>query len=134
MCAPSHFIILPRKNEWILAGPIACGVSGCGLGMKKLRYLLRRWFGDYTRLRKLVVGVLGVSILIVGTAMLLLPGPAIIVIPAGIALLATEFAWARRLLRRVKKKINDIYPRNAQNNSTPGAHHSNRTQERKKNV
>jgi tellurite resistance protein TerC len=71
--------------------------------MKKLRYLLRRWFGDYTQLRKLVVGVLGVSILIVGAAMLLLPGPAVIVITAGIALLATEFAWASRLLRRVKK-------------------------------
>ncbi len=102
--------------------------------MKKLRHLLRRWFGDYTRLRKLVVGVLGVSILIVGAAMLLLPGPAIIVIPAGIALLATEFAWARRLLRRVKRKFSDIYPRHAQNNSVPGAHRHDQTQERKKNV
>jgi tellurite resistance protein TerC len=80
--------------------------------MKKLRNLLRRWFGDYTRLRKLVVGVLGVSIVIIGAAMLLLPGPAVIVIPAGIALLATEFGWARRLLRRVKKKLNAVYPGN----------------------
>jgi uncharacterized protein (TIGR02611 family) len=80
--------------------------------MKKLRNFLRRWFGDYTRLRKLVVGVLGVSIVIIGAAMLLLPGPAVIVIPAGIALLATEFGWARRLLRRVKKKLNAVYPGN----------------------
>jgi uncharacterized protein (TIGR02611 family) len=102
--------------------------------MKKLRYLLRRWFGDYTQLRKLVVGVFGVSILIVGAAMLLLPGPAVIVIPAGIALLATEFAWARRLLRRVKKKINDIFPGNAPDQSAPGTHRSKGTQERKNNV
>jgi uncharacterized protein (TIGR02611 family) len=102
--------------------------------MKKLRHLLRRWFGDYARLRKLVVGVLGVSIVIIGAAMLLLPGPAVIVIPAGLALLATEFAWARRLLRRVKKKINAVYPGNARDQSVPGAHRSNETQERKNHV
>ncbi|HEU4480010.1 MAG TPA: PGPGW domain-containing protein [Pyrinomonadaceae bacterium] len=102
--------------------------------MKKLRHLLRRWFGDYTRLRKLVVGVLGVSIVIIGAAMLLLPGPAVIVIPAGLALLATEFAWARRLLRRVKKKINAVYAGDSRNKSVPGEHRSNETQERKNHV
>jgi len=102
--------------------------------MKKLRHLLRRWFGDYRRLRKLVVGGLGVSIVIIGAAMLLLPGPAIIVIPAGLALLATEFAWARRLLRRVKKKINAVYPGNSRDKSVSGEHRSNGTQERKSHV
>jgi hypothetical protein len=47
--------------------------------------------------------------MLVGAAMLLLPGPAILVIPLGLALLATEFAWARRLLRRFKKKLNHVY-------------------------
>jgi tellurite resistance protein TerC len=37
--------------------------------------------------------------------MLVLPGPAIIVIPAGLAILATEFAWARRLLHRARDQI-----------------------------
>jgi tellurite resistance protein TerC len=81
--------------------------------MDRLRRLLRDWFGEYTRLRKAVVGLLGVSIVIVGAAMLLLPGPAIIVIPAGLALLATEFAWARRLLRRVKKQFTGVSPDSA---------------------
>jgi uncharacterized protein (TIGR02611 family) len=78
--------------------------------MAGIRQFLRYWFGEYTRLRKVVVGVLGLSIMLVGAAMLLLPGPAIIVIPAGLALLATEFAWARRLLRRIKRKFNNVYP------------------------
>jgi hypothetical protein len=33
--------------------------------------------------------------------MIILPGPAFIVIPAGIGILATEFVWARSLLKEV---------------------------------
>ena len=35
-------------------------------------------------------------------SMLVLPGPAIIVIPLGLAVLAVEFAWARRWLERLR--------------------------------
>ena len=38
--------------------------------------------------------------------MIVLPGAAIVVIPAGLALLATEFIWARKLLVAVKDRIN----------------------------
>jgi uncharacterized protein (TIGR02611 family) len=55
--------------------------------------------------RRLVVAVLGFTILAVGVAMIVLPGPAFIVIPVGLALLATEFIWARKLLVRVKEHI-----------------------------
>ena len=88
----------------------------------KLRRFLKRWFGEYTQLRKMVVGVLGVSLLVIGAFMLLLPGPAIIVLPLGLAVLATEFAWARRLLRRVKGKFTDIYRRHTENKSESGPH------------
>ena len=37
--------------------------------------------------------------------MIVLPGPAIVVIPIGLAILATEFLWARKLLDRVKERI-----------------------------
>lgn len=53
--------------------------------------------------RKVVIAVVGSTILAVGVVLIVLPGPAVIVIPAGLAILATEFAWARRLLRRLKK-------------------------------
>ena len=59
----------------------------------------------YDAARKIVVGVVGASIVLLGVAMLVLPGPAVVVIPAGIAVLAIEFAWARRWLRIVRERI-----------------------------
>jgi hypothetical protein len=44
-------------------------------------------------------------VLLIGIALLVLPGPAFIVIPLGLAILAVEFAWARRLLKRVRRGI-----------------------------
>ena len=48
----------------------------------------------------------------IGIALIVLPGPAIVVIPVGLAVLATEFVWARRwfskarkLLKRTKQKV-----------------------------
>jgi tellurite resistance protein TerC len=35
--------------------------------------------------------------------MIVLPGPAVLVIPLGLGILAIEFAWARRWLRHVKE-------------------------------
>jgi putative membrane protein len=52
--------------------------------------------------QKLVVAVVGGSVVLVGIAMLVLPGPAILAIPLGLAILATEFLWARRWLRRAR--------------------------------
>ena len=56
-------------------------------------------------LRKLIVAVIGLTILLLGVVMIALPGPAFIVIPLGLAILATEFAWARRAVRRTRVMI-----------------------------
>lgn len=53
--------------------------------------------------RRVVVFVVGVTVVVVGLALLFLPGPAVVVIPAGLAILATEFVWARRLLRKARR-------------------------------
>jgi hypothetical protein len=53
-------------------------------------------------LRKLIVAVIGLTILLLGVLMIALPGPAFIVIPVGLGVLATEFAWARRAVRRTR--------------------------------
>ena len=55
--------------------------------------------------KRLIVIVFGFTVLLAGVAMLVLPGPAFIVIPLGLAILATEFVWARNLLKKVKEKI-----------------------------
>jgi len=61
--------------------------------------------------RKVVVAVIGVSVLAIGIALILLPGPAVLVIPLGLAILGTEFLWARRLLRRVKQGMASVFRR-----------------------
>ena len=58
-------------------------------------------------LRKGVIFVLGLSVVLVGVVMLVTPGPAFLVIPAGLAILATEFFWARRLLKEVRRRIEE---------------------------
>jgi tellurite resistance protein TerC len=53
--------------------------------------------------KRLIKIVVGFTLLAVGAAMLVLPGPGIVVIMLGLALLAAEFVWARRLLDRMKE-------------------------------
>ncbi len=52
------------------------------------------------RIRKLIVGVIGSTVVLFGLALVVLPGPAVVVVPLGLAILATEFAWARRLIKK----------------------------------
>jgi len=55
--------------------------------------------------RRIVVTVVGVTILVLGIIMIVAPGPAIIVIPIGLTILGLEFAWARIWLRRLRRSI-----------------------------
>ena len=48
--------------------------------------------------RRVIVFFIGGAFLIIGVAMLVLPGPALLLIPLGLAILATEFPWARKWL------------------------------------
>ena len=59
-------------------------------------------FRRFPRLRKAAVSVAGISVLLLGVIMIVTPGPAIVFIPAGLAILATEFAWAKRALTRFR--------------------------------
>jgi tellurite resistance protein TerC len=53
--------------------------------------------------RRIVVGVVGATILLTGIVMLLLPGPGLIAILIGLTVLSTEFLWAKRWLARVRE-------------------------------
>ena len=68
---------------------------------------LQKWITRFglesrPRLRRFLVGVVGGTVILLGLLLTVLPGPAIIVLPIGFAILATEFAWARRVWRRGK--------------------------------
>jgi uncharacterized protein (TIGR02611 family) len=56
--------------------------------------------------KRVGITIAGFLVLLAGAAMLVLPGPGIVVIIAGLAILATEYVWAQRLLRIAKEKAN----------------------------
>ena len=58
--------------------------------------------------KKSAVTILGAALLLVGLAMMILPGPGILVIVAGLAVLATEYVWARSLLDRAKTQAEKV--------------------------
>jgi uncharacterized protein (TIGR02611 family) len=71
--------------------------------------LLSRWKLDNVKVvRRVIVSVVGATVLLTGVALLVLPGPAFVVIPIGLAILATEYAWARRWLRKVRRIASDV--------------------------
>jgi len=61
-------------------------------------------------MKRICIAVMGGTVLLIGIAMILLPGPAILVVPAGLAILATEFVWARNCLGKVQNYANKIRP------------------------
>jgi len=57
-------------------------------------------------LKKILVLIIGGTVLLIGIILIFLPGPSFIVIPAGLAILAIEFSWARTLLKRAQNVAN----------------------------
>ncbi len=53
--------------------------------------------------RKIAILVTGSTVVLIGIVMIALPGPASLVIPAGLSILAIEFVWARRWLKNLRK-------------------------------
>ena len=62
----------------------------------------------YKQIRKLVIFLIGTSVVLIGCVLFFTPGPAIIVIPVGLAILATEFIWAKKLLKKFKETTSSI--------------------------
>jgi len=58
----------------------------------------------YRLARRIAIAIVGTSVILVGVAMIILPGPAILVIPAGLAILGLEFAWARHWLKVIRER------------------------------
>jgi uncharacterized protein (TIGR02611 family) len=74
-----------------------------------IKRLFNRWHLDNIKVvRRVIVSVVGVTVLLIGIALLILPGPAFVVIPVGLAILATEYAWARRWLRKASRIASDV--------------------------
>ena len=61
----------------------------------------------YKAARRIVIAVVGATVILIGIVMIVAPGPAIIVIPMGLAILGIEFAWARLWLKKLRKMISN---------------------------
>jgi uncharacterized protein (TIGR02611 family) len=57
------------------------------------------------KIKKLLVSILGFTILFVGIVLIVLPGPAFILIPLGLLILSYEYKWAQNLLNFVKRRF-----------------------------
>ncbi len=66
------------------------------------------WASMPTPIRRILVASVGLVTLLVGVVLLVLPGPGLVVMLFGLAILATEFAWAKRSLHHVKHRGNRV--------------------------
>lgn len=76
--------LLSRVDDWANAGPVRAVAVKVG------------------------VTVVGPLLVVAGIAMLVLPGPGLVVIGMGLALLAAEYAWARRLLTLMGRTLSRL--------------------------
>ena len=96
-----------REQRFLESSPN--GLDGELLMRFSIERLFTGWNLDNIKVvRRVIVSVVGSTVLLIGIALLVLPGPAFVVIPVGLAILATEYAWARRWLRKVRRIASDI--------------------------
>jgi len=65
-------------------------------------------FGTYKVAKRIVIGIVGGTVLIMGIIMMVTPGPGIAGILLGLGILGVEFAWARIWLKRLQAKGQDV--------------------------
>lgn len=78
-----------------------------GTDAPRRRGRLHRWLHAnrvVALVTKAVVAVVGLAVLLAGVVMIVTPGPAFVLIPLGLAILATEFEWAHHWLQRARRK------------------------------
>jgi len=78
----------------------------------------------YRTARRIAVLAVGSTVVLVGVVMLVTPGPGLVMIPVGLAILSVEFAWARLWLRKVRESISN---QNSKNHAERAERHRGRT-------
>lgn len=98
----------PRTGAEVeIAADIAAGEDP-GHPVRRLMARVRSWIHRRPRLRVLyrtIVAVVGASLALLGLVLVPLPGPGWLVVFLGLAVLGTEFAWARRLAAVMKRLL-----------------------------
>ena len=74
---------------------------------------------SYKTTRRCVIAILGMTVVLFGIILFFTPGPALLVIPVGLAILATEFIWAQRVLKRFKRQASRLMGKLKKKNDEP---------------
>jgi uncharacterized protein (TIGR02611 family) len=82
-------------------------------------------YNSYRLAKRIVIGIVGGTVLALGIVMMITPGPGIPAIIAGLGILAIEFAWARIWLKKAKAKAqavaSSLTNRNGRGSAPPDA-------------
>ena len=54
--------------------------------------------------KRIAVTIIGFGLIALGLVLLVVPGPGLLIVAAGLAVLATEYTWARRALEETKRR------------------------------
>ncbi len=122
MLIEHHYPIPTFASLLIIVAILATGIIASLIAVRRQGFTIRdaikageveprpEGFAEYAwkQARRLAVLVVGSGVIMVGIAMLVLPGPGTVVIPVGLAILSTEFLWARRILHRLKKEAMNV--------------------------
>jgi uncharacterized protein (TIGR02611 family) len=95
----------------LLTGRLALPSQALDASPATVRIRLRQQGGlakTIRQARRLIVLVVGLTLLLCGVVMLVTPGPGLLLIFAGLTMLALEFLWARRLLRKIKARSREL--------------------------
>lgn len=122
-----HYPIPTFVSLSIIGGILAVGILASIIG-RDTAVLISPLAGELQALavrtmhqaRRAMALVIGSAVVLVGVAMIVLPGPAAIMIPLGLLIMSLEFAWAARWLARVRARVNGRRGRNQQPASAPG--------------
>jgi tellurite resistance protein TerC len=114
-----HYPIPTFVSLSIIGGILAVGIMASLIGRDtaalrsplrgELQALAVRTMRQARRATALLVGS---AVVLVGIAMIALPGPELVVIPAGLLIMSLQFAWAARWLSRVRARLNGLRGRN----------------------
>ena len=117
MLLSHHYPVPTPFSLAVILGLLSIGIIASVLGARKDTAALISPIADeieeitlvtWKQAKRIAVIILGISVLLIGIGMIILPGPAVLVIPAGLAILSVEFVWARVILKRIKEKIDDL--------------------------
>jgi uncharacterized protein (TIGR02611 family) len=66
------------------------------------------WIDTLKQARRVIIGVIGFTVVLLGVVMIVTPGPGWLVILLGLSILSAEFVWARRLMKKLKQTGKDL--------------------------